>query len=192
MTDIVERLRAIDHMSVEDCFLQSPLFLHAANEIERLIAENAELKGALRADAERLQIAGDRVGLATGCDTADVMADEITHLRSTIGEYAHCRSCGSLVRLTGEYAFQCDCTKMGDDFAHLQRLGPHDKEAFDEIVKLHSEVSEARATGRREGMKAIIAISEDYANDAMPGSEYRRACADITEAGRAALKEMGE
>jgi hypothetical protein len=36
MTDIVERLRAIDHMSIEDCFLQSPLFLHAAAEIERL------------------------------------------------------------------------------------------------------------------------------------------------------------
>ena len=36
MTDIVERLRAIDHMSVEDCFLQSPLFLRAAEEIEHL------------------------------------------------------------------------------------------------------------------------------------------------------------
>ena len=36
MTDIVERLRAIDHMSVEDCFLQSYMFEYAAEEIERL------------------------------------------------------------------------------------------------------------------------------------------------------------
>jgi hypothetical protein len=38
MTDIVKRLRAIDHLSVEDCFLQSPLFGNAADEIERLRA----------------------------------------------------------------------------------------------------------------------------------------------------------
>ena len=34
--DIVLRLRAVDHMSVEDCFLQSHLFAAAAREIERL------------------------------------------------------------------------------------------------------------------------------------------------------------
>jgi len=38
MTDIVKRLRAIDHLSIEDCFLQSPLFGNAADEIERLRA----------------------------------------------------------------------------------------------------------------------------------------------------------
>jgi mRNA-degrading endonuclease toxin of MazEF toxin-antitoxin module len=38
MTDIVKRLRAIDHLSIEDCFLQSPLFGDAADEIERLRA----------------------------------------------------------------------------------------------------------------------------------------------------------
>lgn len=36
MTDIVKALRAIDHMSVEDCFLQSPMFEKAADEIDRL------------------------------------------------------------------------------------------------------------------------------------------------------------
>lgn len=36
MSDIVERLRAVDHGSVEDCFCQSPLFAQAADEIERL------------------------------------------------------------------------------------------------------------------------------------------------------------
>lgn len=36
--DIVMRLRAVDHMSVEDCFLQSHLFSNAADEISRLRA----------------------------------------------------------------------------------------------------------------------------------------------------------
>lgn len=36
MSDIVERLRAVDHMNVEDCFVQSSLFSHAADEIEHL------------------------------------------------------------------------------------------------------------------------------------------------------------
>jgi len=40
MTDIVKRLRAIDHLSIEDCFLQSPLFGNAADEIERLREAN--------------------------------------------------------------------------------------------------------------------------------------------------------
>jgi hypothetical protein len=44
MSDIVERLRSIDHSSVEDCFLQSPLFEHAAKEIERLRACVRELE----------------------------------------------------------------------------------------------------------------------------------------------------
>lgn len=42
-TDIVKRLRAVDHTSVEDCFLQSYLFSYAADEIERL---REALKGA--------------------------------------------------------------------------------------------------------------------------------------------------
>ena len=36
MSDLTERLRAVDHMNIEDCFLQSPLFAHAADEIDRL------------------------------------------------------------------------------------------------------------------------------------------------------------
>lgn len=38
MSDIVKWLRGVDHMSVEDCFLQSPLFEKAAAHIERLEA----------------------------------------------------------------------------------------------------------------------------------------------------------
>jgi hypothetical protein len=44
MTDIVECLRAVDHASVEDCFLQSPLFHRAADEIERLRAALLDIK----------------------------------------------------------------------------------------------------------------------------------------------------
>jgi len=34
--DLVKRLRGVDHMCVEDCFMQSPLFSHAADRIEEL------------------------------------------------------------------------------------------------------------------------------------------------------------
>jgi hypothetical protein len=44
MADLVDQLRKVDHGSVEDCFLQSPLFAKAANEIERLRAENVMLR----------------------------------------------------------------------------------------------------------------------------------------------------
>lgn len=37
--ELVKRLRGVDHMSVEDCFLQSPLFGHAADKLEELAAE---------------------------------------------------------------------------------------------------------------------------------------------------------
>lgn len=39
MSDLVRKLQAVDHMSVEDCFLQSPLFGQAAAEITRLQKE---------------------------------------------------------------------------------------------------------------------------------------------------------
>ena len=45
--DIVKELRAVDHGSVEDCFLLSPLFGHAADEIERLRREVQEARAAL-------------------------------------------------------------------------------------------------------------------------------------------------
>ncbi len=39
MSDLVKRLRAIDHLSVEDCFCQSALYDQAADRIEALEAE---------------------------------------------------------------------------------------------------------------------------------------------------------
>lgn len=45
---LVTALKGVDHMSVEDCFLQSPLFAKAATTIQSLVARNAELETGLR------------------------------------------------------------------------------------------------------------------------------------------------
>jgi len=54
--ELVKRLRAVNHMCVEDCFLQSPLFGHAADAIEALQARaeaaEAELADAASPEAE--------------------------------------------------------------------------------------------------------------------------------------------
>lgn len=54
MSDIVERLRGVDHLSIEDCFLQSPLFDQAANEItclRQLLSEVEKREREARAKA---------------------------------------------------------------------------------------------------------------------------------------------
>ena len=43
MSDLVKRLRSIDQMSVEDCFLQSYLYTKAADRIEELEANLAKV-----------------------------------------------------------------------------------------------------------------------------------------------------
>lgn len=42
--DLVSRLKAVDQGSVEDCFLQSPLFTYAATALEAKDAEIARLR----------------------------------------------------------------------------------------------------------------------------------------------------
>lgn len=64
MSDILERLRSVDHSSVEDCFLQSPLFEDAANEIERLRKDVRRLKRALSEDAAGVSEARFRAAIA--------------------------------------------------------------------------------------------------------------------------------
>lgn len=51
--DLVARLRAVDHMSVEDCFLQSPLFGAAADRLEAAEARVRELEAQLAEAYER-------------------------------------------------------------------------------------------------------------------------------------------
>lgn len=45
--DLIEWLRAVDHMSVEECFLVSYLFAKAADRLQALSAENEKLREAL-------------------------------------------------------------------------------------------------------------------------------------------------
>ena len=42
--DLVKRLRAVDHLDIEDCFMQSPLYAYAADLIEALTSEVGELQ----------------------------------------------------------------------------------------------------------------------------------------------------
>ena len=53
-----------------------------AGELDRLRADLELVRGAMKADDERLRIAGERVGIVAGCDTAEWMADEIDRLRA--------------------------------------------------------------------------------------------------------------
>jgi len=52
-----------------------------------MIDELEMLRETMRADDERLHIAGERVGLYMGCDTPDWMADEIIALRRELAAY---------------------------------------------------------------------------------------------------------
>ena len=45
--ELVNRLRDIDHMSVTDCFLQSPYFRKAADALEAMASEVERLKASL-------------------------------------------------------------------------------------------------------------------------------------------------
>jgi hypothetical protein len=59
--DLVKRLRAVDHLSVEDCFLQSPLYGDAADRIEAL-TEARDMMGRLWAkEAAERQVALGRI-----------------------------------------------------------------------------------------------------------------------------------
>lgn len=59
-------------------------FHMAANPavVLELVRRLRAAEGTIRADDDRLQSAGERVGVIAGCDTADWMADEIERLRA--------------------------------------------------------------------------------------------------------------
>jgi len=60
MDDLIARLEAVDHMSVEDCFLQSPLFSHAATALRAYAEREAEYRKALLAAYAALDNGADR------------------------------------------------------------------------------------------------------------------------------------
>ena len=63
--DLVKRLRAVDHLSVEDCFTQSPLYGDAADCIEALEAERDLATSALMHLERCAQVVSER-GAVTG------------------------------------------------------------------------------------------------------------------------------
>lgn len=87
MDDLVKRLRAVDHISVEDCFLQSPLYGHAADAIEALQARVAELEiEAERRDEQILDmIEASGQTCACGYDKAsDICLGHLSHFRKSV------------------------------------------------------------------------------------------------------------
>jgi hypothetical protein len=57
--DLVNKLRAIDHLSIEDCYCQSPLYAEAAYRIEQLMAE----RDALVAQRDAVPFDTDALGM---------------------------------------------------------------------------------------------------------------------------------
>jgi len=76
MSDIVERLRGVDHQSIEDCFLQSPLFSHAANEIERLRTLLSEAEQKLQ-NAKKIAMNAESYGYGHGLEAAAQLAKKM-------------------------------------------------------------------------------------------------------------------
>ena len=58
----------------------------AASVVTALQEEITTLRGAMKADDERLRNAGERVGIFADCDTAEMMADEIMALRAALAD----------------------------------------------------------------------------------------------------------
>lgn len=83
IAEVAERLRAVDHMSVEDCFLQSPLFDKAAALIERLAASQAETAPPGDHESELTTLRSEY--LAASKDAMDAHG-EINRLRARVEE----------------------------------------------------------------------------------------------------------
>lgn len=64
---LVTHLRSIDHMSFEDCFLQSPYFIKAADRLVALAAERDEAINQLDSSRHSVEVLERRV--------AEVIAD---------------------------------------------------------------------------------------------------------------------
>ena len=61
--ELVKALRAVDHMSLEDCFCQSSLYDEAANYIEQLTAENERMREALTVISQFLAATSGNVNI---------------------------------------------------------------------------------------------------------------------------------
>ena len=96
-----EDMTALTKMEIElverigRSFSNDPIRIHSRREdelatllaiVRRLDAEVQLLRGAMKADDERLRTHGKRVGFHFDCDTAEHMADEIIALREQLSQ----------------------------------------------------------------------------------------------------------
>lgn len=101
-SDIVERLRAVDHTSLEDCFLQSSLFAQAADRIEILETEaqcDKEYMANMRSRIEALQaeLAKAREALEPFARVAD-MEERASPMDSVMVNVSRCRDAREVYR----------------------------------------------------------------------------------------------
>ena len=83
MTDeLVKRLRAVDHMSLEDCFCQSSLYDQAADRIEQLTAELADAEALIESQAK--DHASNNIRFAEAEHRAKVAEAERDRLREAL------------------------------------------------------------------------------------------------------------
>ena len=133
MTDIVKRLRAIDNMSVEDCFLQSYLFSYAADEIERL---REALQRFAQTDPREVTI----------LTNASMKDGEIERLIAAFEQAAHVDDDGTEYWLARDLRILLDYTKWENFEAVLERairtcetvgqsVSDHFQEVFPEVGK---------------------------------------------------------
>jgi hypothetical protein len=106
--ELVKRLRAVDHLDIEDCFMQSPLYAYAADRIELLATTNEQL------DATNEALAG-------GCAEANKRGDA-WRFRADIAEVklAECLERNALLeaRLGKAVELLTLCRDMFDEVAH--------------------------------------------------------------------------
>jgi uncharacterized coiled-coil protein SlyX len=174
MSDLVKQLRSIDHMSVEDCFLQSYLYTKAADRIEELEAKLAEVEAKL-VEEERIctmrgnviefdltpSLADAEARLADVEAERDEQADRIEDLEhacevvSAEFEGELWQSCHRLLKKTGFDFHGADVNGIhADDFeSHMnETLAAFDREA--------TRADEAEAMLPRawmDGMEAAVA-----------------------------------
>jgi hypothetical protein len=105
---LVKRLRDVDHLCVEDCFLQSPLYTYAADRIEQLVATNEAL------ERERDELQKDFDGLDAASRTLINEARSIAEAAES--RLAECEArLGKAVEALRSFSYEIDMPAMADD-----------------------------------------------------------------------------
>ena len=83
---LVERLLAVDHMDVEDCFTQSPLFTQAAAHIAALTAERDDARKEAGIQMRHLKVVADKLAPAEA--ERDALRAKVARLEGALSYYA--------------------------------------------------------------------------------------------------------